>query len=264
MPSGCRAHATGSAAARYAGYLPCGSARPHFGKYLLFLQMNLRILAQTFSWLTILLVIAASVSGISRFRRLLPSQRHLTLLACFDATIELTAKFLSQVVHLKSNLFLFPIVLTGEVALLALLYRRALQSPVFTKVLPWIVGLFGLYALLDYLAPHTAVHYAPGVQVVSYLLILGMAGLYFRKLLNDLQLARLSQEPVFLLSVGLTIYSLGSLLIALFSNYIIAHYSRTTQIIVIDGIRNLFNVELYACYIAVLWMPPPKANSLSS
>lgn len=226
--------------------------------------MNISVLAQAFSWLNITLAIGAAFSGISRFRQLLPSQRHLALLACFDVTIELTARFLSQVVHLKSNLFLFPIVLTGEVALLALLYQRALQSPGFTRVAPWVAGLFGLYALLDHLAPHTAVHYAPGVQVVSYLLLLGMVGLYFRKLLNDLQVARLSQEPVFLLSIGLTVYSLGSLLIALFSNYIITHYSRTTQIIVIDGIRNLFNVELYVCYIAVLWMRPPKVNSLSS
>jgi hypothetical protein len=226
--------------------------------------MDLRILAQSFSWLNIVLAVGAAFSGLIRFQRLLPSQRHLALLACFDVTIELTAKFLSQVVHLKSNLFLFPIVLTGEVALLALLYQRALQAPMFTKVVPWVAGLFGLYALLDHLAPHTAVHYAPGVQVVSYLLILGMVGLYFRKLLSDLQVAHLNQEPVFLLSIGLTVYCLGNLLIALFSNYIITHYSRTTQIIIIDGIRNLFNVELYVCYIAVLWMRPPKVNSLNS
>jgi hypothetical protein len=226
--------------------------------------MNIHVLAWAFGWLTITLAVGSGFSGLIRFRLLLPSQRHLALLACFDVTIELTAKFLSQVVHLKSNLFLFPIVLTGEVALLALLYQQALQSPGFTRVAPWVAGLFGLYALLDHLAPHTAVHYAPGVQVVSYLLMLGMAGLYFRKLLSDLQVARLSQEPVFLLSVGLTVYSLGSLLIALFSNYIITHYSRTTQILVLDLLRNLFNVELYVCYIIVLWMRPPKVNSLSS
>jgi hypothetical protein len=226
--------------------------------------MDLRILAQAFSWLNIVLAVGAAFSGLILFQRLLPSQRHLTLLACFDVTIELTAKFLSQVVHLKSNLFLFPIVLTGEIALLTLLYQRALQSPTFTRVAAWVAGLFGLYALLDHLAPHTAVHYAPGVQVVSYLLILGMAGLYFRKLLNDLQVTRLRQEPVFLLSAGLTVYALGNLLIALFSNYIIAHYSRTTQIIVFNLVRNLFNAELYVCYIAVLWMRPQKVSSLSS
>lgn len=226
--------------------------------------MNIHVLALVFGWLTILLSVGAGVSGLLRFRQLLPSQRHLALLACFDVTIELTAKFLSQVAHLKSNLFLFPIVLTGEITLLTLLYQRALQSPAFTRVAPWVAGLFGLYALLDHLAPHMAVHYAPGVQVVSYLLILGMVGLYFRKLLNDLRVTRLSQEPVFLLSAGLTVYALGNLLIALFSNYIIAHYSRTTQIIVFDLVRNLFNAELYVCYIAVLWMRPQKVSSLSS
>lgn len=226
--------------------------------------MTIHVLAWAFGWLMILLSIGAGASGLLRFRRLLPSQRHLALLAGFDVTVELTAKFLSQVVHLKSNLFLFPIVLTGEIALLALLYQRALQSPVFTRVAPWLAGLFGLYALLDHLAPHTAVHYAPGVQVVSYLLMLGMAGLYFRKLLNDLQVTHLSQEPVFLLSVGLIVYALGSLLIALFSNYILTYYSHTMQILVLDLLRNLFNLELYVCYIAVLWMRPPKVNLLSS
>ncbi|RZK22976.1 MAG: hypothetical protein EOO56_06685 [Hymenobacter sp.] len=165
---------------------------------------------------------------------------------------------MSRVLHLKSNLFLFPIVLTGELGLLTLLYRQALQSAMLNKMAPWLVGLFGLYALIDQLAPHSAVHYAPGVQVVSYLLMLGMVWLYFRKLLNDLLVEQLGQEPIFLFSIGLTVYALGNLLIALFSNYILHYYSVTIQILIIHGIRNLFNVELYGFYIILLWRHPRK------
>lgn len=200
----------------------------------------------------------AAVIGLVRFRHLTKPLRYLALLACFDAVMELSALSMSRVLHLKSNLFLFPIVLTGELGLLTLLYRQALQSAMLNKMAPWLVGLFGLYALIDQLAPHSAVHYAPGVQVVSYLLMLGMVWLYFRKLLNDLLVEQLGQEPIFLFSIGLTVYALGNLLIALFSNYILHYYSVTIQILIIHGIRNLFNVELYGFYIILLWRHPRK------
>lgn len=208
--------------------------------------------------ITPFLPVAAAIIGLLRFRQLTPPLRYLALLACFDASMELTSLLLTRVVHLSSNLFMFPIVLTGELWLVALLYRAALQSAAFSRAMPWLVGFFAFYALLDQFISHAAIHYAPGVQVVSYLLMLGMVWLYFRKLLGDLQVERLSRESVFLFSICLAVYALGNVLIALFSNYMLQHYSRLTQILLLDVVRNLFNVELYICYIVLLWRYPRK------
>jgi hypothetical protein len=177
--------------------------------------------------------------------------------------MELTLAFIIKVLHQKSNLFMFPLIAVGEVALLSLAYREVLQSARFNRIMPWVVGLFSVYALADGWIGLGVVHYATGVQITSDLLQFGLAALYFWKLLNELHVESLRREPFFWVSVGLVVYVLGDLLITLFSNYLLAHYSHQAQVIIILVVRPWFVAALYCCYTLVLWMRPQKVNSLS-
>ncbi|MFD1871469.1 hypothetical protein [Hymenobacter bucti] len=218
----------------------------------------LREYLQYFISFTIGLAIVASLIGLARYRQLPASLRYITLLACFDTSMELTVKFLHDVVKLKSNLFMFPFISIGELALLGLAYRQALQSAAFNRVLPWLLGLFTAYALAVSFSQFGMVRYAVGVATIVNLLMLGLAGFYFRKLLNDLQVEHLLHDPFFLVSIGLTVYGLGNLLIYLSSNYLLAHCSEQLQMIIFWGVRNLFNVVLYLSYCVALWISPTQ------
>jgi hypothetical protein len=219
-----------------------------------------------FARLTIVPALIASAIGLVRYRQLTLSLRYLTLLACFDSAMELTTSLLQsefgqKVLGIKSNLFLFPFVSIGEITLLALAYRQVLQSAAFSKILPWLVGLFTVYALATSFSQFGLARYAIGLAIIVNLLVLGFAGLYFRKLLNELQVERLLHDPFFWISVGLAVYGLGNLLISLFSNYIIAHCSKQLQFIILWGVRNVFNYLLYLSYCVALWLAPTQGRS---
>lgn len=207
-------------------------------------------------WLTVAVIVLASFVGAVRFRQLPPSLRYLTLFAGFEMLLELLSRALIRVFHLTSNLFLIPIAAIGEVALLA--YGQVLRSAAFARAMPWVLGLFGSYALLETLAGLGAVRYTPTVQVSTDLLMLGFAGLYFRKLLDKLQVKQLWHEPFFWMSAGMTIYALGDLQIALFSNYLLHYGSVQLNLIVINVVRVLLLFTFYSGCCLALWMHPQK------
>jgi hypothetical protein len=203
-------------------------------------------------------IILATLVGAVRFRQLPPSLRYLTLFASFEVFTELLSRALIRVFHLKSNLFLIPIAAIGEVGLLALAYRQVLRSAAFGRALPWVLGLFSSYALLEALAGLGTVRFAPTVQVSTDLLMLGLAGLYFRQLLHELQVNELRHEPFFWMSAGMTIYALGDLQIALFSNYLLLHSSLQLQLLVIVEVHLFLLLTFYSGCGLALWMRPQK------
>ncbi|GAA4031138.1 hypothetical protein GCM10022409_14220 [Hymenobacter glaciei] len=154
-----------------------------------------------------------------------------------------------------------PIDATGEVWLLSLVFALALQSPNFSRVRPWVVAVFVIYAALSSGLTITfsreAARFPPALQVFEALLILGMSMLYFRKLLNELRVRVLTHDPMFWVSAGLVIYSLSKLLIALFSNFILEHYSQNLSLLVWT-INGMLTLVLYFCYLRALWLRPQK------
>lgn len=203
----------------------------------------------------ITLVIIGSIWGIVCFRQLPPSLRALVLLLCFDAVMECTGSFLRYIEI--PNLFLFPIVIVGEAGLMLLLYVRALQSAWLQRVAPWIIGFLVTYTLLDTLLVPGTVRFRPSLQVMGDLLSLYLGGMYFRKQLNELQVARLERDPLFWISAGLVLTSLGNLLISLSSNYLLHNYSQQFNIYV-WRIHAVFVALLYICYCIALWLRPVK------
>lgn len=207
------------------------------------------------------LAVAAGLLGLVRYRQLVPGLRWLALLAVFDAGSELTYTILMDVFHFSNNLFLTPFVVAGEMVLLTLLYRQVLRSVMFNRVMPWLLGLFSLYALLNSSVVVAVTTNSVSLEIVSDLIRIGLAGLYFQKLLNELRVENLRRDPFFWFSVALAMYGLGNMLIVLFSNYLLAHYSVDLQKIVMWGVRNVFNIILYLTYILVLWVRPVPANA---
>lgn len=207
------------------------------------------------------LIAAAALTGLLRYKQLPPAMRLVALLTCFTVVLELTSFLLVKISPTSPNLFLFPVGLLGEVLLLTLAYRQALASPPLGR---WLLGALGLYCAFLFTEVWLklgTVQFYVAAQVVSDVATLGLAALYFWKLLSDLQVEQPSQDPFFWLSVGLIVYSLGDSLIALSSDYVLAHYSRQAQVLVLVIIRNLFNVLLYTTFLVTLWLRPPRVSS---
>jgi len=207
------------------------------------------------------LEVAAGLLGLVRYQRLLPGLRWLALLVGFDAAMELTLLTLTRIFHFRNNLFMWPLILTGEIVLQTLLYRHILQSAIFNRVVPWLLSLFCLYALLNSPLISTVTYYAVSVEIITDLIQISLAGLYFQKLLNELRVENLRRDPFFWLSVALMAYGLGGILISLFSNYLLTHCTVQLQKTVFWGMRSVFNIQLYLAYMLVLWVRPVPANA---
>ena len=87
-----------------------------------------------------------------------------------------------------------------------------------------------------------------------------MVGMYFRELLNELRVARLERDPLFWVSVGLALYFLGYILIALFSNYMLQHYSLQFNKNV-WSIHFVLSLLLHSSYAGALWLQPANASA---
>jgi hypothetical protein len=206
-----------------------------------------------------IILLMVGLLGLIRYRTLTPELRWLVGVIWFGLAMELVSQTLTKLYH--TNLWLIPIDAAVELWLLSVVFARALHSPAFTRVRPWLAVAFMGYAALSsgltIQFSRSAAKFQPVLQVVESLMILGMAALYFRKLLNDLQVQVLARDPMFWVSAGLVIYSLSKLLIALFSNYLLEHYSQQLSLLVWT-INGLLTIVLYLCYLRALWLRPQK------
>lgn len=205
------------------------------------------------------LLFLAGVLGLIRYRILPPELRWLVGLIWFGLVMEVVSQAAAALYH--SNLWVLPIDAAGELWLLSLVFAWALHSPTFTRAQPWLAAVFVFYVVLSsgltIEFSREAARFKPAVQVIESLLVLGMAGLYFRKLLHELQVPSLARDPMFWVSAGLVLYFISKLLIALFSNYLLEHYSRQLSLTVWT-VNGLLTIVLYLCYLRALWLRLPK------
>jgi hypothetical protein len=203
--------------------------------------------------LLLLSIVAAAAGAGVRYRYLPPNLRALAWLTWFELPLEVVATGLGM--WHRNNLFIMPFYTVGELGLLALVYGRTLQSEAFGRVMPWLVAAFATYVLADDLLAPDLSWFKPAQQVTQSLLILGMVGLYFRELLQELHVPHLEREPLFWVSTGLALYFLGYVLIALFSNYMLKHYSMQFNKD-IWAIHFGLSLVLHSCYAWALWQRP--------
>lgn len=155
---------------------------------------------QILARLTLPSVALAVIVGLVRWRNLPLNLRYLAALVCFELPIEITSWIIAALYG--SNLFLMPVYTVGEFTLLSLVYRQTLQSIRFNRLVVWLIISFTAYALFDSLQSSTVLkQFQPSQQVIQSLLILGFVAIYFRKLLNELRVEKLSSEPIFWVSI---------------------------------------------------------------
>lgn len=200
-------------------------------------------------------LLLAGLSGLVLFRRLPKGLRYLTGLVWFELAVELVAFSLKS--RHQPNLFLIPVDTAGELWLLSLVYDWGLQWPAYSRVRPWVAGIFVLYAGASGWLLSNPAQFTPLLMVTESLLLLLLVALYFRKLLQDLQVQRLSHDSMFWISTGILLYFLGKLQIGLFSNYTLRHYSQELNIWMWT-IHALLLLVLHSCYCLALWMRPQK------
>ena len=167
--------------------------------------------------------------------------------------------FLGQVmIKLRlPNHFLFPFWLAGFVGLLTLVYHRGLPAGRPRQLMSVVAGAFVAYALFRGIFLFKLIGLHPGLQVGANLVLLGLVGVYFHHLLQELRAQPLRRDPLFWVSVGVLVFALGDLLIGLFSNYVLAHYSKEF-FLAMWNVHNLLSIVLYLCYGLALWMRPRK------
>ena len=204
--------------------------------------------------LTLAPIFLAGLIGLVRFRQLPLNLRWLAGLIGF--VLPLNVLGLALLLQHRNNLFVMPIYSIGEFWLLSIVYMHTLQSVVFTRWVPWLVSGFAAYVLWDWFQTHNLMQFRPGQQVVQAILLSLLAGLYFRKLLREMYVHRLWQEPMFWVSAGLFIYCLGYIQIALFSNYLLRYSNQLNM--TIWAVHSLLAILLYACYCRALWMVRPR------
>lgn len=206
------------------------------------------------SWLVVLPLAVALVGGGLRFYRLPLALRYLVGVVAWSLLLELVALLL-KLPHPPS--LLVPLGAVGELTLLVLLYQAVLHLPWLKRWLPvgFVVAAAG--ALLSGLASPAAGQLRLGLQVAENCLLLLLAVLYFRQLLHQLVVRHLEREPLFWLSAGLFIYCLGSLQLALFSEYLAQHAAPPPRQLV-WLVDTLLLLVLNSCYAVALWMHPPK------
>ena len=200
-------------------------------------------------------LVMAGVSGLVLFRRLPLGLRYLAVLTWFGLGVELVAALL-RLQH-RPNLFLIPLDVAGELWLLSLVYDWGLERPAYSRARPWVVGTFVLYAAVSFLLLSKSVQFFPSLMVTESLLALVLVGLYFRKLLQELRVQRLSHDSMFWVSTGVLLYFLGKLQIGLFSQYAMQHYSKAFNKWMWT-IHALLLLVLHSCYCLALWIRPRK------
>ncbi|QKG57099.1 hypothetical protein GKZ68_10940 [Hymenobacter sp. BRD128] len=206
----------------------------------------------------LLTVVGAAVSGAVRYRHLPPNLRYLAWLTWFELPLEILAVWLG--IFKRNNLFIMPFYTVGELGLLALVYSHTLPSAAFKRVVTWLVAGFATYTLADNLLAPDLTWFKPGQQVIQSLLILGMVEQYFQRLLKELWVPHLERVPMFWVSVGLAFYFLGYLQIALFSNYMLQHYSMEFN-------RTIWTIEhylallLHSCFGAAILLAPQHQST---
>ncbi|OUJ73283.1 hypothetical protein [Hymenobacter crusticola] len=100
------------------------------------------------------------------------------------------------------------------------MYYLALRRPWHRQLVYWLTLGFIGFAALDAFYLEGLTRYNSYGRAVQSLLLIGFAMLYFEQMLRELRVSRLEQDPLFLASVGLVIYSAGTgMLFVLINNF---------------------------------------------
>jgi hypothetical protein len=204
------------------------------------------------AYVSVILVFIATLVAVARFKRLGPALRCLAGLLVFETFIELLSRAMLALGH--PNLFLLPIDTLVEFGLLAWMYRRVFWPSAVSRWLPAVVVVFSLVSLFSYTRPDNLLHFNAVQRFAESFLVLGLVLLYFYKVIRELVIIQLEQEPMFWVSVGVLLYFSGNVFIFVSSNYVIQHSE--TLSLRLWNIHGLLYMVLNSLYAVALWISP--------
>ncbi|AHJ98137.1 hypothetical protein [Hymenobacter swuensis] len=201
--------------------------------------------------LAILPTIGTALLAGRNWRRLPAAMRPLAMLSFFALLTEVVSRILW---FLKlSNLFIWPIYICVEFALLLELYNRA-GYPAFLQKKRWylIIGLVGLASLEAGLRSTQPLLIDNAVRLVESLLLIGLVLLYYHHSLQAITEQHIWQQPLFWVSTGLLFFFVGNFLIYTFINFALFYSQQFNYQLWL--VHAGLNSVLYCLYAYAIWI----------
>ncbi|SDG36723.1 hypothetical protein SAMN04487996_1183 [Dyadobacter soli] len=152
-----------------------------------------------------------------------------------------------------SNLFLWPIYITVEFALLTWMYSLVLDQKWLTTVRGWMLAAFTAIVLVRELGQQgQSVWIDNAGRSIESVVVILLALSYFYKVFQELKVQNLLVEPFFWVSAGLLLFFSGNFLIFIFMNFILLYSKNLNDQIWV--IHSLMNYMLYITYAIALWV----------
>ncbi|GGH54090.1 hypothetical protein ACN9ML_23085 [Dyadobacter endophyticus] len=152
-----------------------------------------------------------------------------------------------------SNLFLWPIYITVEFALLTWMYSLVLDRKWLTTLRGWMLAAFTGIVLVRELGQHgQSVWIDNAGRSIESVVVILLALSYFFKVFQELKVQNLLVEPFFWVSAGLLLFFSGNFLIFIFMNFILLYSKNLNDQIWV--IHALMNYMLYITYSIALWV----------
>ncbi|WP_324671757.1 hypothetical protein [Hymenobacter sp. GOD-10R] len=130
------------------------------------------------------------------------------------------------------------------------MYYLALRRPWHRQLVYGLTLGFAGFAALDAFYLEGLTHFNSYGRAVQSLLLIGFAMLYFEQMLRELRVSRLEQDPLFLASVGLVIYSAGTgMLFVLINNFRESLSALTLAFDTVSLLNIAFNVLLTFAFL---------------
>lgn len=201
--------------------------------------------------LAILPTLGTALLAGANWRRLPTTMRPLALLSFFALLTEGVSRILWL---LKvSNLFIWPIYICVEFALLLELYHRAGQ-PAFLRKSRWYLtaGLVGLASLEAGLRSTQPLLIDNAVRLVESLLLITLVLLYYHHSLQAITQQYIWHQPLFWVSTGLLFFFVGNFLIYTFINFALIYSQQFNYQIWL--VHAALNSVLYSLYAYAIWI----------
>lgn len=192
------------------------------------------------------------ILGTFRLKELGRSQKYLFFLVLSGLVAEGAARILTK--SGPTSYPVFHIYALVEYTLLALIYSELFnkrKSRIYLRISILVVLAFGVVNVSFFQGWHEL---NTNVTIVISSVLIVLAITFFFRMLNEMRYHRIERSSVFWINNGVIIYFSSSLLLFVFSNWLVE--LSVNSALSVWLIHLGFNTVHYACFAIALWMKP--------
>lgn len=141
----------------------------------------------------------------------LPHRRRIGAALVLILVLNVWAEIGRQVWH--NNIFSTYLILWSETLFLSYAYYKTFNTRLNRQLLVIALAIFLVIAVVEYVFWTGLYGTKTYTRMAQSLLLIGAALMYFEKILRELRNIRLERDPMFLVSVGVTLYYSGTLMV---------------------------------------------------